>query len=183
MDYQWQKPPVWSVAAGALLLALGATAGGSLVFQDRFYAVARPIVLARPAVHELTGIPAIDEAKITETVEQSNRSFRMLHVHGLGVGMLILVASTAVAQLPPARWLQRSLTILVTLGALYPPGWLLFGLLIPFYGFDALRAPIEYGLFLPFGGSAIVGLWGTGLWYLLRCGQRWAREGPVAHEV
>lgn len=183
MDHQWQKPPVWSVAAGALLLALGATAGGSLVFQDQFYAFAKPIVSARPVVHGLPGIPAIDEAKITETVEQSNRSFRMLHVHGLGVGMLILVASTAVAQLPVASWLRRGLTILVTLGALYPPGWLFFGLLIPFYGFNALRTPIEYGLFLPFGGAAILGLWGTGFCYLFRWGQGWAGEGAVAHEV
>lgn len=183
MDRHWQKPPVWSVAAGILLLALGATAGGSLVFQDQFYAVAKPIVAARPVVHALTGIPAIDEAKITETVEQSNRSFRMLHVHGLGVGMLILVAATAVAQLPAPFWLRQSLTILVTLGALYPPGWLLFGLLIPFYGFDALRVPIEYGIFLPFGGSAIMGLWGTGLSYLVCWGRGWAREGAVAHGV
>jgi hypothetical protein len=140
-------------------------------------------VSARPVIHELTGIPAIDEAKITETVEQSNRSFRMLHVDGLGVGLLILVASTAVAQLPSPGWLRLSLTTLVTLGALYPPGWLLFGLLIPFYGFNALRAPIEYGLFLPFGGAAIMGLWGTGFCYLLRWGQGWAREQAIAHEV
>jgi hypothetical protein len=167
MTHQWPKPPIWSVTAAMLLLALGATAGGSLVFQDRFYAFARPIVRARPAVHGLTDVPAIDEAKITEAVEQSNRAFRMLHVHGLGVGVLILVAATAAAQLPVPRWARGSLTILITLGALYPPGWLLFGLLIPFYGFDALRAPIEYGVFLPFGGAAIVGLWGTGVGYLL----------------
>lgn len=183
MDHHWQKPPLCSVAAGVLLLALGATAGGSLVFQDQFYAAAKPIVRARPVVHELTGIPAIDEAKITETVEQSNRSFRMLHVHGLGVGMLVLVASTAIAQVPVSRWLRRSLTVLVTLGALYPPGWLLFGLLIPFYGFNALRSPIEYGVFLPFGGAAIVGLWGTGLCYLFGWVRGWAREGAWVHEV
>jgi len=93
MDHHWQKPPVWSTAVGVLLLALGVTTGGSLVFQDQFYAFATPIVRGRPVVHNLTGIPALDEAKITETVEQSNRSFRMLHVHGLGVGLLILVAS------------------------------------------------------------------------------------------
>ena len=172
MDRQWQKPPVWSAAAGVLLLALGATAGGSLIFQDQFYAVARPVVSSRPEVHNLTGIRVLDEAKITETVEQSNRAFRMLHVHGLGVGLLILVGSTAAAQLPVGGRLRRGLTVLIALGALYPPGWLLFALLIPFYGFDALRIPIEYGLFLPFGGAAILGLWGTGVCYVLQACSR-----------
>lgn len=179
----WQKPPTWSVAAGVLLLALGATAGGSLVFQDRFYEAVTPIVRARPSVHDLTGVSAIDEAKITETVEQSNRSFRMLHVHGLGVGLLILVATTAVAQLPVPARARRGLTILITLAALYPPGWLLFGLLIPFYGFDALRAPIEYGLFLPFGGAAIVGLWATGICYAVRSGRGWKPAVTAADDL
>lgn len=183
MDQQWRKPPIWVVAAGVLLLALGSTAGRSLVFQDQFYAFAKPVVRARPEVHNLTGISAIDEAKITETVEQSNRAFRMFHVHGLGVGLLILVASTAVAQLPGWERLKNGLTVLVTLGALYPPGWLLFGLFIPFYGFEALRAPIEYGIFLPFGGSAILGLWATGVCYLFRCGRGWTTEGPAVHEA
>ena len=99
MTTEWRKPPIWAVVAGLFLMALGASAGGSLVFQDWFYDFARQRVLARPEVHELTGVEAIDEAKITEVVNQSNRAFRMLHVHGLGVGLLVLVGSTAVAQL------------------------------------------------------------------------------------
>ena len=168
MAKEWRKPPHWAVAVALLLMAVGASAGASLVFQDWFYDFARQRVLERPQIHGLTGFSAIDEPRITEVVEQSNRSFRMLHVHGLGVGLLILVASTAVAQLPAADRLRSWLTALVTLGALYPPGWLLFAVLIPFYGFPILRAPIEYGIFLPFGGAAIVGLWATTGCYLLR---------------
>jgi hypothetical protein len=92
----------------------------------------------------------------------------MLHVHGLGVGLLVLVGSTAVVQLAVSRRVRLALAFLISLGALYPPGWLLFGLLIPYYGFSALRSPIEYGIFLPFGGAAILGLWGTSLAFLLR---------------
>ena len=168
MATEWRKPPTWVIGVGLFLMALGASAGASLVFQDWFYDFARQRVVERPQVHGLTGFTAVDEPRITEVVEQSNRSFRMLHVHGLGVGLLILVASTAVTQLSAADRLRRWLTALVALGALYPPGWLLFGILIPFYGFPALRAPIEYGLFLPFGGAAIVGLWATAGCYLLK---------------
>lgn len=168
MGTEWRKPPIWTIAAGLCLMALGASAGASLVFQDRFYDFARQRVVERPGVHGLTGFTAIDDPRITEVVEQSNRSFRMLHVHGLGVGLLILVASTAVAQLAVPARLRVLLTALVALGALYPPGWLLFGLLIPFYGFPSLRAPIEFGLFLPFGGAAILGLWGIAALYLAR---------------
>lgn len=168
MTTEWRKPPVWALGAGLFLMALGASAGASLVFQDWFYDFARQRVVERPEVHRLTGLTAIDEPRITEVVEQSNRSFRMLHVHGLGVGLLILVASTAVAQIGFPDRLRTWLTALVALGALYPPGWLLFGVLIPFYGFALLRGPIEYGIFLPFGGAAIVGLWGTVACYLVR---------------
>ena len=168
MGGEWRKPPSWAIGVGLLLMALGASAGASLVLQDRFYDFARRRVVERPQVHGLTGFAAIDEPRITEVVEQSNRSFRMLHVHGLGVGLLVLVASTAVAQLPAEDRLRRWLTTLVALGALYPPGWLLFGVLIPFYGFPVLRAPIEYGIFLPFGGAAIGGLWAAAACYLLK---------------
>lgn len=168
MAAEWRKPPTWAVGAGLFLMALGASAGASLVFQGRFYDFARQRVVERPEVHGLTGFTAIDEPRITEVVEQSNRSFRMLHVHGLGVGLLILVASTAVAQLPIPDRLRTVLTALVALGAFYPPGWLLFGLLIPYYGFPVLRAPIEFGVFLPFGGAAILGLWAAAAAFLLR---------------
>lgn len=174
MEIKFQGPPAVVLAASLFLLGMGASTGGALVrLQDWFYTYARLEVVKRPEVHGFAGAEVIDEQKITEVVEQSNRSFRMLHVHSLGVGFLILIVGVAIANLPVGAGFKRVLTALVTLGALYPPGWLLFGVLIPFYGFKALRSPIEYGIMLPFGGAAIVGVWGTFLGYLLVLWRRW----------
>ncbi len=171
-----QGPPPLVLLASLFLLALGASTGGALVrLQDWFYTRARLEVVKRPEVHGFAGVEVIDEQKITEIVEQSNRAFRMLHVHSLGVGLLVLTSGTLIANLPLPRGWRRLFTTLVALGALYPPGWLLFGALIPFYGFPALRGPIEYGVMLPFGGAAIAGLWGALLAYgvvLARGGRR-----------
>jgi hypothetical protein len=106
--------------------------GGALVrFQDTFYDTARSAIITRPEVHGFGGVEVIDQQRI------------------------------AIVNLPLPERLKRSLCVLVSLGALYPPGWLLLGVLIPYWGVNALRAPIEFGLFAPFGGAAIVGIWGT----------------------
>lgn len=174
MEVRFQGPPAAVLAASLFLFGMGASTGGALVrLQDWFYTYARLEVVKRPEVHGFAGVEVIDEQKITEVVEQSNRSFRMLHVHSLGVGFLVLIVGVAIANLPVGVRLKRVLTVLVTLGALYPPGWLLFGLLIPFYGFQTLRAPIEYGIMLTFGGAAIVGIWGTFLTYLVVLWRKW----------
>jgi hypothetical protein len=91
----------------------------------------------------------------------------MLHVHGLGVGMLILLVALAIVNLPlPART-QHVLCVLVSLGALYPPGWFVLGWLIPTWGVARLRSPVEWMFFVPFGGAVIVAIWATLACYLV----------------
>jgi hypothetical protein len=155
------------------MFALGASMGGALVrFQDILYDVARSAIVQRPEVHGFGGVEVIDQQRIAEVVEQSNNALRMLHVHGLGLGMLILLVSIAIVNLPLPERLKTVLCVLVSLGALYPPGWLLLGVLIPYWGVKALRAPIEFGLFAPFGGAAIVGIWGALAAYLIALWRR-----------
>jgi hypothetical protein len=144
------------------MFAVGASVGGGLVrFQDQLYDLARREVVQRPEVHGFAGAEVIDEARIAEIVEQSNNALRMLHVHGLGVGMLILLASLAIVNLPLPERLQGALCVLASLGALYPPGWLVLGWLIPSWGLGALRGPVEWAFFVPFGGAAILAIWAT----------------------
>ena len=144
------------------MFAIGASTGGMLVrYQDTLYDVARREVIKRPDIHGFAGAEVIDEARIAEVVEQANNALRMLHVHGLGVGMLILLVALVIVNLPlPAR-LQQALCVLVSLGALYPPGWLVLGWLIPTWGLARLRSPVEWMFFVPFGGAVIVAIWAT----------------------
>src|SRR5262249_54708152 len=134
-------------------------------------------VVKRPDVHGFAGAEVIDEARIAEVVEQANNALRMLHVHGLGVGMLILMVAITVVNLPlPAR-AQRVLCGLASLGALYPPGWVVLGWLIPRWGVARLRAPVEWVFFVPFGGALIAAIWATLACYLVaRLVRRTARE-------
>jgi hypothetical protein len=150
------------------MFAVGATMGGALVAgQDVLYEVAREQIVKRPEVHGFGGVEVIDQQRIAEVVEQANNAFRMLHVHGLGVGMLILLVSIVIVNLPLSEGVKRAGCVLISLGALYPPGWLLLGWLIPYQGVKALRAPVEWGLFMPFGGAAIVAIWGTLILYVI----------------
>lgn len=174
-----QRPPAIALIASLCMFAVGATMGGALVrFQDAFYDTARAQVVKRPEVHGFGGVEVIDQQRIAEVVEQANNAFRMLHVHGLGVGMLILLVSIAIVNLPLAERTKRALCVLVSLGALYPPGWFILGWLIPYWGVKALRNPVEWGLFVPFGGAAIVAIWGTLILYVVAL----FRREPVPRE-
>jgi len=163
-----RRPPTIALIASLCMFAVGAAMGGALVrFQDTLSDVARQVVIKHPEVHGFGGVEVIDQQRIAEVVEQANNAFRMLHVHGLGLGMLILLVSIAIVNLPLAEGVKRALCGLVSLGALYPPGWFILGWLIPYWGVKTLRPPIEWGLFVPFGGAAIVAIWGTLLLYVI----------------
>jgi len=150
------------------MFAVGATMGGALVrFQDALYDVAREVVIKHPEVHGFGGVEVIDQPRLAEVVEQANNALRMLHVHGLGLGMLILLVSIAIVNLPLAEGVKKALCVVVSLGALYPPGWLILGWLIPYWGVRALRRPVEWSLFVPFGGAAILAIWGTLILYVM----------------
>ncbi len=168
MSETLRRPPTIALIASLCLFAVGASTGGLLVrFQDALSDAARREVVRRPDVHGFAGAEVIDEARIAEVVEQSNNALRMLHVHGLGLGMLILLASLAIVNLPIPERLKHPLCVLMSLGALYPPGWLVLSWLIPRWGLARLRAPVEWVFFVPFGGAAILALWGTLACYFL----------------
>jgi hypothetical protein len=172
-----RRPPVFALIASLCLLGVGAPVGGALVaVQDQLYTMALREVVKRPEVHGFVGAEVIDEARIAEVIEQSNNALRMFHVHALGVGLLILLVSLVIVNLPLAEPLQRALCVLVSLGALYPPGWLVLAWLIPYWGLDRVRGPVEWGFFMPFGGAIIVGIWGTvAAWAVTRGA---GRNGP-----
>jgi len=174
-----RRPPTIALVASLCMFAVGASTGGLLVsFQDALSEAARREVVKRPEVHGFAGAEVIDQARIAEIVEQSNNALRMLHVHGLGLGMLILLVSLATVNLPIPEHLKQPLCVFVSLGALYPPGWLALGWLIPTWGLARLRAPIEWMFFVPFGGAAILAIWGTLACYIVALLRGRRLEGP-----
>jgi hypothetical protein len=164
-----RRPPTYALVVGLSSFALGAIVGLVMVsFQDALYAAARLQIIKRPEVHGFAGPEIIDQARIAEVADQSNAALRLLHSHSLGIGALIILATLAIVNLPiPARS-QTVLCMLTSLGAVYPLGYAVMALLIPFVGVDALRTPVELVFFIPFGGALILGLLGALVLTLMR---------------
>jgi len=168
MDDRLCRPPVFALAAGLSMLAIGALTGAVLIgLQDWLYALARAEILRRPEIHGFAGAEVIDAGRITEVADQSNAALRMLHTHSLGIGMLILLGSVTVVNLPIPIWSRPVLCSLISLGALYPIGWIFLAWLIPYWGVDRLRGPVEWTFFVPFGGALVLGLCGALGLYLI----------------
>jgi len=162
MSETLRRPPRYALVASLFMLALGGTVGALLVsFQDTLYAAARRAIIKRPEIHGFAGSEAIDQGRIVEVADQANAALRLLHTHSLGIGIFILVATVAIANLPLSPRQQSLCCALVSLGAIYPLGWAVMAWLIPVMGVDALRAPIEWMFFVPFGGALILGLLGA----------------------
>ena len=83
---------------------------------------------------------------------------RLFHTHSLGVGLLIFIATLVIANLSIPQRMQWVLCAMVSLGAVYPMGWLVLTWLIPYWGVDRLRTPVEWLFFAPFGGVLVAGM-------------------------
>jgi hypothetical protein len=157
-----RRPPVHAMAVSLAMFAAGALSGAVLVsFQEMFYAAARREIIRRPEVHGFAGTEAIDQGRIAEVADQANTALRLFHTHTLAIGALILLTTLIIVNLPIAPRLQSLLCALVSLGGVYPLGWALVAWLIPITGVEPLRNVMEWFFFVPFGGSLIVGLFGT----------------------
>jgi hypothetical protein len=162
MDQWLRRPPIYALAVSMFMLAIGAMVGAVLVsLQDTLYAAARQEIIKRPEIHGFAGSEVIDQGRIAEAADQSNAALRLLHTHSLGIGVLILLVTLAIANLPVSAHLQTALCVLVSFGAIYPLGWAVMAWLIPYFGVEALRGPVEWIFFIPFGGALILGLVGA----------------------
>jgi len=162
MDQWLRRPPIYALAVSMFMLAIGAIVGAVLVsLQDTLYAAARREIIKRPEIHGFAGSELIDQGRIAEVADQSNAALRLLHTHSLGIGVLILLVTLAIANLPVSAHLQTALCVLVSFGAIYPLGWAVLAWLIPYFGVEALRGPVEWIFFVPFGGALILGLVGA----------------------
>jgi hypothetical protein len=163
-----RRPPAFALAAALFILTIGSLTGAALVvLQDSLYALARREILKRPDVHGFAGTELIDERRIKEVADQSNTALRLLHTHALGIGMLIFIATLVIANLAIPPRAQVILCAMVSLGAIYPLGWLVLTWLIPYWGVDRLRAPVEWIFFAPFGGLLVAGLCGAIGYYVI----------------
>ena len=157
----WRLPPLASLLAAIVLIACAEVGGASMVkFKLELTRWARSTVLARPAVHGLVGVRDVDEQVIDEALVKFDAGLRLFHLHAEGMGLVIIATTMTAATLVHPGGSRRALIALLTVGgAGYPFGYLLWSVLIPYYGIQGGKAVAEWLVWIPFGGATMVATW------------------------
>jgi len=157
----WRVPPASTLLAAVLLIACAEVGGACMVkFKLELTRWARAVIQASPATHGLVGVRDVDEEVIDELLVKFDAALRLFHLHGEGMGLVIIATTMTAATLVRADAARRAITALLTVGgAGYPAGYLLWGVLIPHYGIERGKTLAEWLVWIPFGGATIVAVW------------------------
>ena len=161
-----RRPPLGVVLVAIVMLALGETAGAAmsrLKPEIQRYAAAR--VAANPSAHGFSGSAEYDDEVRDRAIFTAEAGLSFFHLHGEGVGLVLFFASALVAATVPGPRVRAALYLLLTLGGLFPLGYLAYGAAVLELGRDAGIELAERWILTPLGVSAIVGL--AGLWLAL----------------
>jgi hypothetical protein len=149
------------VFVAIVMIALGETAGAAmsqLKPDIERYAAAR--VAANPSAHGLSGSAEYDEEVRDQAIFTAEAGLSFFHLHAEGVGLVLFFASTLVATTVPWRPARALLYPLLTLGGLFPLGYLVYGAAVLEVGRDSGIDLAERWILTPLGIAAIVGLVG-----------------------
>ena len=156
-----RRPPLVVVLIAVLVMALGETAGAVISQmrpQTERYTRAR--IAANPVVHGLTGSTEYDEEVRARAVFAVEAGLSFFHTHAEGLAPVMLVATTLVASLVASRRARAALYTAMTLGVLFPLGYLAYAAAVLELGRDEGVAFAERWVLTPLGTLAIVGIFG-----------------------
>jgi hypothetical protein len=158
------RPPLIVVFVAIVVIALGEL-GGAVLSQLRpataRWAAAR--IAANPTVHGLTGSAEYDDTVRERTVFATEAGLSFFHTHAEGTGLVLFFAATLVASVVRWRAARATLYTLLTLGALFPLGYLVYALAVLSLGRDSGIELAETWVLTPLGSAAIAGLVGLAL--------------------
>ncbi|MBI2204370.1 MAG: hypothetical protein HYU41_11030 [Candidatus Rokubacteria bacterium] len=157
----WQRPPIVVILVAVALIAVAEVGGASMVrFNLDVTRWARAAMLERPATHGLVGVRDVDEQILDEALVKIDGGLRLFHMHAEGMGLVILVTTTAATTLVVSPVARRAIVWLLTVGgAGYPLGYLAWSALVPYTGLERGKAIAEWLFWIPFGGATIVAMW------------------------
>ena len=156
-----RRPPLGVVLVALVMLALGETAGAAmsrLKPEIQRYAAAR--IAANAAAHGFSGSAEYDDEVRERAIFTAEAGLSFFHLHAEGVGLVLFFTSTLVASAVPWRRARAALYLLLTLGGLFPLGYLVYGAAVLELGRDAGIDLAERWILTPLGISAIAGLVG-----------------------
>jgi len=158
------RPPLIVVFVAIVVIALGEL-GGAVLSQLRpataRWAAAR--IAANPTVHGLTGSDEYDDTVRERTVFATEAGLSFFHTHAEGTGLVLFFAATLVASVVRWRAARAMLYTLLTVGALFPLGYLVYALAVLSLGRDNGIELAETWVLTPLGSAAIAGLVGLAL--------------------
>lgn len=178
-----RRPPLALVVVAIVMLAVGETAGAAMSWLrpalDRY---ARERIQANAAAHGLAGSPEYDQEVVARAVFTAEAGLSFLHTHAEGLAPVVLLAGTLVATAIRDRRLRALLHGLLTAGALFPVGYLVYALGVLELGRDAGVALAERWVLTPLGSAVLValGALAVGLARASAAGRGWAWPSPGA---
>jgi len=143
------------------MLALGETAGALLApLRPAVERYARARIAANAGAHGLTGSAEYDDEVRSRAVFTAEAGVSFLHTHAAGLAPVILLTGTIVASVVPTAAVRGILYGLLTVGALFPLGYVVYALAALEAGREAGVALAERWVLTPLGSAAILALLG-----------------------
>jgi len=156
-----RRPPTLLVLVAVVMLALGETAGALLSpLRPAVERYARARVAANPTAHGLTGSAEYDDEVRNRAVFTAEAGVSFFHTHAGGLAPVILLAGTIVASVVAQPLARGILFGLLTVGSLFPLGYVVYALAALETGRDAGVALAERYVLTPLGTFAILALVG-----------------------
>jgi hypothetical protein len=156
-----RRPPLVVVLVAMVVIALGETAGAAMSRLKpaiERYAAAR--IAANAAAHGFSGSAEYDDEVRERAIFAAEAGLSFFHTHAEGVGLVLFFAGTLVASTVPWRRARAALYLPLTLGGLFPLGYLVYGAAVLEVGRDAGIELAERWVLTPLGLAAIAGLLG-----------------------
>ncbi len=154
-----RRPPLVVVFVAVLIIALGETTGAVMSqLRSQVAAYARARIAANLQAHGLAGSAEYDAEVIARTVYVTEAGLSFFHTHAQGLGPVVLFAGTVAATTVRWRRARRVLYALLSVGGLFPIGYLVYSLAALERGREAGVDLAERYVLTPLGGAAILGL-------------------------
>lgn len=154
-----RRPPLLLVLVAVVMLALGETAGALLSpLRPAVERYARARIAANAGAHGLTGSAEYDDEVRSRAVFAAEAGLSFFHTHAEGLAPVILLAGTIVASMVSGAVVRGVLQGLLTAGALFPLGYVVYALAALETGRDAGVSLAERYVLTPLGSAAILGL-------------------------
>lgn len=154
-------PPLFVVFVAILTIALGETAGAVMSqLRPQLVSYARARIAANPRTHGLAGSAEYDAEVVTRTVYVTEAGLSFFHTHAQGLGPVVLFGATVIATAVRWRRMRGVLYVLLSVGGLFPLGYLVYSLAALEVGREAGVELAERYVLTPLGSAAILALLG-----------------------